>query len=139
MPPDVAPTPAPRFVKLFVVLAVAAVAVLVLLGLKVWVWDKYDPSVTDRPDVKEVMALVNARRTGGPLTDAQFQRGVELLRSDTDIAKLAAITLVQAEGEMTPARKEAAVAALDECANTASPKVTDAAKRAAARLRGEEK
>lgn len=138
MPPDDAPALAPRFVKLFVVLGIAAVAVLVLIGLKVWVWDRYDPTVTERPDVKEAMTLVNARRAG-PLTDQQFQRGVELLRSDSDIAQLAAITLVQTDGELTPERKGAAIAALDECAKAAPPKVAETAKRAAARLRGEEK
>lgn len=102
-------------------LAVVVVTLLIGVGLPVGylVWQKYDPFVNRRPANRESRELMEAARKR-PLTDEEFGRAVGLVNSTEAIAQLSAMATVQLEAGRDLARREAALAALVKCQQTAA-------------------
>ncbi len=114
---------------LWLLLLMAAAA----LGLGVWAWQTYDPFVMSRPAVKAAKELVDVARQR-PLTAEEFEQALALLEHHEPIAQLSVIAVLQMEGERDPARRDAAVTALQRCQKSSDAGVCGAAAAVVTRL-----
>jgi hypothetical protein len=101
----------------------ALLLVVILVGL-IALWfvagRPYDPFVLSRSDNVRAKALSDAARAG-PLTDAEFNESLALLKSPESIAQLMIICVLQLEAERDAGRREQIITALK-----ALPPSTDA-------------
>jgi len=111
----------------------AFLMITVLVGGGIWLWRRYDPFVVNRPEVREANVVLDAARKR-PLTEAEFDKTLELLGSDTPIAQLSAIATIEVEVGRAPARRDRAISALQQCQKSAEPNVANAASQAVTRL-----
>ena len=107
--------------------------IVVLVGGGVWLWRRYDPFIMDRPEVRESKVVLEAARKRA-LTEAEFDKTLELLGTDTPVAQLSAIATIEADVARTPTRRDRAITALQQCQKNAAPNVAKAADQAALRL-----
>ena len=117
----------------WVVWALIPVALIILSAVGIWLWDRYDPFVMERPDMRESMALLNTVRTR-PLTDEEFDNAIALLSADTPAAQLSAVATIEVDVAHTPSRRDRAIAALEQCPKSA-PATRQAASTAATRIK----
>ncbi|VTR93547.1 unnamed protein product [Gemmata massiliana] len=119
-------------------LLLALAVLVVFVGAALWLWQRYDPFVHERPDMREAKVILDAARVR-PLTDDEFERAIALLDSQTPAVQVFAIAAIEAEVARQPARRERALAALERFQKSAPPDTRRASGTAITRMKGAEK